>query len=94
MTTENPLSPCIVCLNVSTDKNEPLITYKGSCKCSPKIHTTCLNLWFEKNNRTCPICRVVYTPLRTAVEEPNNDGCICCCLTTVLVLVFLPCCTH
>ena len=91
----NPVAPCIVCLNVSGD----LIRYKGSCKCSPKIHTSCLNLWFEKNGRTCPICRVNYEPAShrptTAnINVSDNNGCACCCLTCILFLVFMPCCLH
>ena len=44
---------CIVCLQ----DNPTIIQFKGSCKCSPYLHSECLDKWLLKNQLTCPICR-------------------------------------
>jgi hypothetical protein len=43
---------CIICL----DNNPETITYKGVCECHPRIHTECINTWYQTNPETCPIC--------------------------------------
>ena len=64
---KNPASPCIICLQVS----EGLIDFHGSCKCRPRVHPSCLKNWFERNSRTCPICRV---PFGGASAEMVRDA--------------------
>lgn len=82
----NPVSPCIICLQVSTG----LIQFRGSCRCCPTIHTNCLNSWFETNSRTCPICRV---PYEAKVEEQvrDDDCCSCCCAVTLIAFILMGC---
>jgi hypothetical protein len=79
---------CIICLVADNT-----IQFKGSCKCSPRIHVGCLDTWFKTNNNSCPICRLQYvTP--TYVEESSSDGIYCClsvstCIVMVMVFIFI-----
>lgn len=82
----NPVNPCIICLEVSPG----LIQFRGSCSCAATIHTNCLNHWFEKNSRTCPICRVPYNPRPVEKkEEPESSCCYCCGLLCFVEIVIL-----
>jgi hypothetical protein len=83
------ISPlCIICL-----QGNDTIKYSGQCKCTPVIHTACLDEWFKTNNQICPICRKKYSHQRV-IEEINPDGLYCClCVCTfipiILTLLFI-----
>ncbi len=78
---------CIICLTTGNT-----IRYKGTCSCSPVIHTGCIDTWFRGQPSTCPICRKKY--VLPQEEYQNPDGLYCClCIFTfipvILVLMFL-----
>lgn len=52
---------CLICWTHSEKNNQIKLLSDFShinviCKCKPKIHKTCLDIWINKN-RSCPICR-------------------------------------
>jgi len=54
---------CIICLSGSPT----VIKYDAPCECKPFIHNTCLDLWFQVNPNTCPICKTNYEGLATDI---------------------------
>jgi hypothetical protein len=44
---------CIICLQ----DNPTIIQFRGTCKCTPNLHSECLDKWLKNNSLTCPICR-------------------------------------
>ena len=61
---------CIICLLGTGD----IVTFSGSCACRPRVHTGCLERWFERNSRTCPICRASYPAKNVAVAAGVGVG--------------------
>jgi len=84
--TQNPLSSstCIICLN-----DNELIKFNGSCKCTPSIHSVCLNQWLEKNPLTCPICRKKFKEKKYDNDNYQNDPCHSCCMCGFLIFIVI-----
>jgi hypothetical protein len=47
----NP-DPCIFCLN----NDQEITIYSGNCNCHPPVHTSCIDTWYKKKPKCCPIC--------------------------------------
>lgn len=53
-----PSSICPICRDPLTDEQIVQNTHEGE-KVSHVFHKTCIDLWFETGQRTCPLCNVV-----------------------------------
>jgi hypothetical protein len=90
-------SACIIRLGV----DRPLEKFQGSCKCRPDIHVKCIDTWFTKNGKTCPICRQKYPEnedqkkkneenrLRADSQQESCAVCVFCCYIFCVPLVQL-----
>ena len=59
---------CIICLL----DNPTIIQFRGTCKCTPYLHSECLDKWLKKNQLTCPICRKKFNTNITDNQPTNN----------------------
>ena len=50
------MSECIICTDI-IENNNNLLSHIRTCNCNlDKIHTKCIEKWWEKNS-SCPLCR-------------------------------------
>jgi len=56
---------CIICLQ----DNPTIIQFRGTCKCTPNLHSECLDKWLKNNSLTCPICRKKFN-INTTNNQP------------------------
>ena len=86
---------CFICLELTTDTNEPLIngTLLRACGCHFLVHPSCWNTWLlsGKEEYDCPICRRAI--IRVIVKEDDvpsrriraesfpyaDESFVCCC---------------
>ena len=59
---------CIICLQ----DNPTIIQFRGTCKCTPHLHSECLDKWLKNNSLTCPICRKKFNTNTTGNQQINH----------------------
>nr|XP_022907483.1 probable E3 ubiquitin-protein ligase XERICO [Onthophagus taurus] len=50
---QEPTTVCVICFDKFEEDSQSVITLN----CQHKYHYFCLQEWFEKSSRICPICR-------------------------------------
>ena len=85
---------CIICWEPTEENNK--IKYLShfshiitTCKCNPKIHSLCLDIWI-KQNHSCPICisTIINNTFKTDKNNILSNCFIYCVQYTIIILKY------